>query len=202
MPRLRLGGSEANAPATAGRVVAAARSREMNDDNTTLSSALNRAISAYQSGQLVEAERLCQQIVAARLDVFDAHHLLALVQSLLGKKEAALTNFDRALRLRPDHAEALSNRGLTLHHLNRFEEALADFDRSLNAWPDYAEALFNRGLTLRALKRFDEAVLSFDRVLTVRPTYPEALFFRGNTLLALKQDIATAAKENFSHRRA
>ena len=86
----------------------------MNDDKTTLSSALDRAISAYKSGQFVEAEQLCQQIVAARQDVFDALHLLALVQSLLGKKETAVASFDRALKVRPDYAEALSNRGLTL----------------------------------------------------------------------------------------
>ena len=143
----------------------------MNDDKTTLSSALNRAISAYQSGQLVEAEQLCQQIVAARQDVFDALHLLALVQSLLGKKEMALGSFDRALRLRPDHAEALSNRGLTLHQLNCFKEALANFDRALAVRPDYADALFNSGLTLRALKRFDEAVLSFDRAQDAAELY-------------------------------
>jgi hypothetical protein len=54
---------------------------------TDVSSTLNRAISAYKLGQLVEAEQLCQQIVAARQDIFDAIHLLALVQSLLGKKK-------------------------------------------------------------------------------------------------------------------
>ena len=143
----------------------------MNDDKTTLSSALNRAISAYQSGQLVEAEQLCQQIVAARQDVFDALHLLALVQTLLGKKETAVASFDRALKVRPDYAEALSNRGLTLYELKRFDEAVASFDDALKVQPNHAEALFNRGLTLRALKRFDEAVLSFDRAQDAAELY-------------------------------
>ena len=111
----------------------------MNDDKTTLSSALNRAISAYQSGQLVEAEQLCQQIVAARQDVFDALHLLALVQTLLGKKETAVASFDRALKVRPDYAEALSNRGLTLYELKRFDEAVASFDDALKVQPNHAE---------------------------------------------------------------
>jgi len=89
----------------------------MTDLTPTLSKALNSAISAYKSGNLVGAEQLCQQIVAARQDVLDALHLLALVQSLLGKKETAVASFDGALRVRPDHAEALSNLGLTLHEL-------------------------------------------------------------------------------------
>ena len=57
----------------------------------------------------------------------------------------ALASYDRALTVRPDYAEALSNRGITLQELKRFEEALASYDRALTVRPDYAEALYNRG---------------------------------------------------------
>ena len=67
----------------------------------TLSQALSRAVSAYNAGELVEAEQLCQQIINANRDLFDALHLLALVQTRLGKKDTALTSFDRALTVRP-----------------------------------------------------------------------------------------------------
>jgi tetratricopeptide (TPR) repeat protein len=157
----------------------------MNDGKTTLT--LNKAISAYKSGQLVEAERLCQQIVDARQDVFDALHLLALLQSLLGKKATAVASFDRALKLRPGHAEALCNRGLALYELTRFEEALTSFDRALNVKPDYAEAHHNRGLTLHQLKRCEEALACYDRALKVRPDYAETLSNRGATLQELKR---------------
>jgi predicted O-linked N-acetylglucosamine transferase (SPINDLY family) len=153
----------------------------------TLSQALSRAFSAYKERKLVEAEKICQQIVAVKPDLFDALHLLAVVQSGAGKKDTALTSYDRALIVRPDHAEALSNRGLTLHELKRFEEALASYDRALTVRPDYAEALYNRGLTLHELKRFDEALASYDRALAVRPDYAKALINRGLTLQELKR---------------
>ena len=89
--------------------------------------------------------------------------------------------------MRPDYAEALYNRGITLHELKRFEEALASYDRALTLRPDYAEALSNRGLTLHELKRFEEALASYDRALTVRPDYAEALSNRGLTLHELKR---------------
>ena len=89
--------------------------------------------------------------------------------------------------MRPDYAEALYNRGITLHELKRFEEALASYDRALTLRPDYAEALSNRGLTLHELKRFEEALASYDRALTLRPDYAEALSNRGNTLNELKR---------------
>ena len=70
--------------------------------------------------------------------------------------------------MRPDYAEALSNRGDTLKELKRFEEALASYDRALMLRPDYAEALSNRGNTLYEMKRFDEALASYDRALAVQ----------------------------------
>ena len=153
----------------------------------TLPKPLSRAISAYNAGKLVEAEQLCQQIINAKGDLFDALHLLAVVQSRLGKRDTALASYDRALTVRPDFADALSNRGNTLHALKRFEEALASYDCALTVRPDYAEALSNRGLTLHELKRFEEALTSYDRALTVRPDFAEALSNRGLTLHELKR---------------
>ena len=49
----------------------------------------------------------------------------------LKRFEEALASYDRALKVRPDFAEALFNRGDTLHELGRFEEALASYDRAL-----------------------------------------------------------------------
>jgi tetratricopeptide (TPR) repeat protein len=151
------------------------------------SQALNRAISACQAGKLIEAEQLCQQTIKAKGDVFDALHLLAIVQSRLGKKEAALASYNRALKVRPDSLEALNNRGLTLHNLKRFEQALASYDQALKLRPDFDEALTNRGNTLQELKRFEQALASYDRALKLRPEHTKALSNRGLTLHELKR---------------
>ena len=37
------------------------------------------------------------------------------------EKKTAVASFDRALKVRPHYAEALSNRGLTLYELRRFD---------------------------------------------------------------------------------
>src|ERR1700693_4606216 len=114
----------------------------------TLSQALSHAFSAYNAGKFVEAEQLCLQIINAKPDLFDALHLLAVVQSSLGRKDVALASYDRALTVRPDHAEALSNRGITLKGLKRYEDALASYNHALSVQPHFAEASSNRGLTL------------------------------------------------------
>ena len=77
----------------------------------TLLQAFSRAFSTYKAGKLVEAEQICQQILSTKHDVFDVLHLLAAVQARLGQKDMALASYDRALKVRPDSAEALFNRG-------------------------------------------------------------------------------------------
>ena len=155
-------------------------------DHATLTApqALSFAFSAYSAGKLGEAEQFCQQILASDGNHFAALHLLAIVQSGLGKKTEALESYDRALSVRPAHPEVLSNRGITLHQLEQFDEALDSYDRALAVRPDHAEALSNRGNTLRSLNRFDEAVTSYDRALAARPDYAEAHCNRGAALQA------------------
>ncbi len=84
--------------------------------------------------------------------------------------------------VRPDYAQALYNRGNTLHELQRFEEALASYDRALMVRPDYVEALVYRGNALHLLKRLEEALASYDRAAAIRPDHAEALSNRGLTL--------------------
>jgi tetratricopeptide (TPR) repeat protein len=152
-----------------------------------LTRTFNRALAAFKAGNLAEVESLCQQIISAKHNHFDALNLLAVAQFIAGKKDLALASYDRALAVRPNDAEALCNRGVILCLFGRFEEALASYDRALAARPDYAEALTNRGVALNELKRFDEALASYDRALVLRSSYVEALTNRANSLRKLQR---------------
>jgi Tfp pilus assembly protein PilF len=100
----------------------------MTNITLTLPQALERAVSACAAGHLAEAEQLCQRITAADPDFFYARHLLAVVQSRLGKNDLALTSYNRALALEPDFAEAHNNRGyLALFHPNA-EKMVAELE--------------------------------------------------------------------------
>jgi len=148
---------------------------------------LNRAVAALNGGRLVEAEQLCRHIIAAKPDFFDALYLLATVQSSLGKIDAALASYDRALNVRPDAVAAHIDRGALLEKFNRHREALASFDRALSLQPTYAAAHYNRGNVLQDLGCCEEAVASYDRALALRPDLARALSNRGNALQKLKR---------------
>ena len=153
----------------------------------TLPQALKHAVTAYKAGDFLKAADLCQKIIMQKQDYFDALHLLAIVQSKLGKNDEALVSFNRALSVRPNHADAFNNLSITLKMLKQLDDALASCNRALAAEPGHTEALYNRGLILHDLTQFDEALASFDRVLAARPTFAEAFNSRGITLRAMNR---------------
>ena len=170
---------------------------------------LNRALAAYQTGDLAAAAGICQDILA-RHDrnealFFDAIHLLAAVQFRSGHLAEALASYDAALAINPHFADALNNRANTLKALKRFEEALAGYDSALTIRPDFVEAFNNRGNVLMEMKRFEEALASYDGALAVRPDYAVVLNNRGSALNALRRfdeavvsyDKALAIRPNF-----
>lgn len=54
---------------------------------------------------------------------------------LMGRYEEALTDFHRAIELRPDADWAVAERGETHRLMERYEEALSDFDRAIELHP-------------------------------------------------------------------
>ena len=130
--------------------------------------------------------------------ISSAHFIFSLSfqASLQTGMTKALTSYDRALAVQPDHADVLNNRGNTLRELNRHDEALASYDRAISLRPDYADAFYNRGNALQDLRRFDEALASYDCALAVRPDYVDALYNRGVALQQLdRNDDALAGHD-------
>ena len=52
----------------------------------------------------------------------------------------SIKDFDEAVRLRPDNADVLTNRGWAKYKVGRYKEAVKDFDGALLLKPDNAEA--------------------------------------------------------------
>ena len=78
-------------------------------------------------------------------------------------------SFDKAIVLKPDYAEAYSNRGNALMELRQYPAALASFDVAILKKPDYAEAYSNRGKMLQSLRQVPAALDSLDRALRLKP---------------------------------
>ncbi len=94
---------------------------------------------------------------------------------LLGRFDEAIHNYQQALRLNPNFAEAHNNLGAAFDHQERLDEAVRCFEQAVRLKPAFAEALCNWGNTLQRQDKLDEAVPCFQRALAVKPGYGEAL---------------------------
>jgi len=95
--------------------------------------------------------------------------------------------YDKAIDLRPDYADAYTNRGIALRDLRRLEEAVASFDKAVALKPDYAEAYYDRGIVLSDLNRPEHALASYDKAIALKPDFAEACNNRGNALHELER---------------
>jgi tetratricopeptide (TPR) repeat protein len=97
------------------------------------------------------------------LQRYEAHNALGNKLVQLGKLDAAITSYGRALALRPDIAEVHYNLGRALRKQGRLEEAEAAYRRAIAINPNYAKAHAGLGKILFGSNRIKEAFQSFTR---------------------------------------
>jgi hypothetical protein len=122
---------------------------------------------------LPSAFQSMSEVCKIKPDLAEAHNALgnALVQ--LGKLDAAVATYGRALVLRPDFAEAHSNLGWTLWRQGRLEEAEAACRRAIAIAPNYAKAHARLGKILWDSNRIKESFQSFTRSAELSYGAPE-----------------------------
>ena len=126
---------------------------------------------------------------------FEAWFKHAAALEAVGRRDQALTSYDRAIALKSDLAEAHANAGNILAALGRHEDAVTRYDRAIAARKDFVEVHINRGNSLRLLGRLEEAAAAYDAAVAIRPTMAQAHFSRG--LAAEDCDRFAEAIESF-----
>ena len=93
--------------------------------------------------------------------------------------------YDQLLKIKPNDATALYNRGLAKSELGDFNGAIQDFNQTLKIKPDFAEAYCNRGNIKLELGDFDGAMQDYNQTLKIKPDLVIALYNMGNAKLDL-----------------
>lgn len=153
---------------------------------------------AYQQGEPQNAIDLIGQAIAINGAVPFFHNNRGLALAALGRVDEAATHYERALALKADYVEALSNLGNLRLMQGRAEEAIGLHKRALAHNPDYAEGQMNLGNALREQGKPSEAVARYERAIALRPDYVEALSNLGNAL----HDLGKLAEARASYERA
>jgi Tfp pilus assembly protein PilF len=122
-----------------------------------------------------------------------AHYNLGVVyQQSLGRQSKALEQFNTAIQLRSDYAEAYNNRGLVYRNRREYHRAIEDYTMAIRHRPDYAQAYSNRGVAhgllghwRRALEDHNQAVENAPHLATVYNNRAQAHYELGEPTRAI-----------------
>jgi serine/threonine protein kinase len=104
-----------------------------------------------------------------------------------GKYEEAIEAFNQAVRIKPDFAQAWTNRGFSQGKLGRHLEKFSSCAQATSYQPNFAEAWNCRGLARLDLKHYEDALKEFNQALAIDQNFTNAWFNKGQVLIELKQ---------------
>ena len=97
-----------------------------------------------------------------------------------GDYDRAIQDYDQAIRLNPDDADAFNDRCFARATAGKqLEIALADCNQALRLQPGYEATLDSRGLVYLRLGRLEEAIKDYDAVIAKAPKAASSLYGRG-----------------------
>ena len=80
-------------------------------------------------------------------------------------QQGDIADFDRAIAINPNFAEAYYHRGTAKGNKGDYDGAIADFDRAIAINPNDAEAYVNRGAIKQRKGDYDGAIADYDRAI-------------------------------------
>jgi lipoprotein NlpI len=96
-----------------------------------------------------------------------------------GDLDKAIDDFDQAIELDPQNADAYYNRGRIKNQLKEWDEAVADFTRSIKLNPQNADAYLNRGFAEISRGNLDESMTNFTQTIALDSKNFRAYYSRG-----------------------
>ena len=97
----------------------------------------------------------------------------------IGFYQNAISDYSKAIRLKPDFVEAYHNRGNTKALLGQHFEAIADYDIAIKLNPDDAMSYYLRGRAKGAFRAYFEAITDFDTAIKLNPDDAMSYYLRG-----------------------
>jgi len=134
-----------------------------------------KAVQAHKAGQIADAEKLYQVIVADDPGHADALHMLGVIATGRGRTENAYAFFRDAVASLPGNAGFLNNLGVAARALGKLDEALEAFQGALVGNPHQVDVRCNLGNALLALGQFPAAIKEYREVLAVNASHKGAL---------------------------
>ncbi len=91
----------------------------------------------------------------------------------------AVDLFNESLKIDPNFAFALNNRGVAKMEVNHPYEAILDYNQAIQRQPDYLDALFNRAYAYESIGNFDNSLEDIETIKELKPDSAFVYFYKG-----------------------
>ena len=140
-----------------------------------------------QTGYWRDSETLWNHTLASTRRNHIAHYNLGVALDHLGRIDEAMSQYRKALEVKPDYVDARMNLGVDLASRGQTDEAIAAYRETIRLAPQFATAHNNLGVALAGVGQIDEAILQYQKTLELDPGFAEAYNNLGNALAVLGQ---------------
>jgi len=112
-----------------------------------------------------------------------------------GEPARAVSYYEKALRIKPDHFKTHFNMGDVLQMMGRFEDAVAEYREAIRLKPDDVSSHVNLGNALKKMWRLDDAVEEYRKAIEIMPDFPNSYYNLG--LAYMERGDNDSAAESF-----
>ena len=109
--------------------------------------------------------------------------------------DSAKKNYERAIKLNPNYAEAINNLGTIQYARKSYRRAIAEYNKALRITPESASILSNLGTAYFARKNYELAFATYQKALQIDPE----VFEHRNTHGVLLQERSVDERAKFHY---
>lgn len=84
--------------------------------------------------------------------------------------ERAIADYDKAIEINTEDANAYNNQGASYNGLELYEHAIKDFDKAIELEPEHAAAYHNRGTSYVRLELYARIRTDYDKAIDMART--------------------------------
>ena len=165
---------------------------------------INKAIKFHSEGNIAEAINYYQLFINKGFSDYRVFCNYGVLLKELGKLQEAEMSTRKAIRMKPNIAEAHSNLGNILKEFGRLQEAELSTRKAIKLKPDLANAHINLGLILKDMGKFEEGELQekkgidMEFIRNVDSKFKEnCLKYLSHSKSQFRQDLFTLSQLNF-----
>jgi tetratricopeptide (TPR) repeat protein len=107
--------------------------------------------------------------------------------------QAAIDSFDRAIKIRPDGAEAWSQKGYCLSQLKLFDRAIDCYHKVIEIDDSNEYAYLAIALDLYNIEKYPEAIFFLEKLIKLDPKHVDAYYYLGLTHQRLQAPVLADA---------